>query len=406
VSRALDAISPPRLGGTFRRLLASSWVSNLGDGLSLAAGPLLVASQTKDPIVVAAAAFLQRLPWLMFGLFAGVVADRVDRRLVVVVADSTRVAVLLTLAVSCLTDSLHIWVILLCMLLLGTAETFADITSSAILPMVVASGDLGIANSRLVSGYITANQLIGPPIGAVLFTAGRASPFIGAAVLMGAGASLMWRVTGTRPTEGTSKEPVRQQILEGMRWLWHHPPVRTLALTIVSFNVTFGAAWSVLVLYAKQRLGLDDLGFGLLTTMSAVGGVGGTIVYARIEARWSLAGIMRTGLIIETFTHLALAVTRSQVAAMVVFVAFGAHAAIWATTSTSVRQRAVPTEVQGRVGSVYMIGVQLGLLIGTGIGGAIAQRWGVTAPFWFAFVGSALILATIWRSLRHIAHAE
>jgi predicted MFS family arabinose efflux permease len=406
VSRALDAISPPRLGGTFRRLLASSWVSNLGDGLSLAAGPLLVASQTKDPIVVAAAAFLQRLPWLMFGLFAGVVADRVDRRFVVVIADSTRVAVLLTLALSCLTDSLHIWVILLCMLLLGTAETFADITSSAILPMVVASGDLGIANSRLVSGYITANQLIGPPIGAVLFAAGRSSPFIGAAVLMGAGASLMWRVTGTRPTEGPSKEPVRQQILEGMRWLWHHPPVRTLALTIVSFNVTFGAAWSVLVLYAKQRLGLDDLGFGLLTTMSAVGGIVGTMAYARVEARWSLADIMRTGLIIETFTHLALAVTRSQVAAMVVFVAFGAHAAIWATTSTSVRQRAVPTEVQGRVGSVYMIGVQLGLLIGTGIGGAIAQRWGVTAPFWFAFVGSVLILATIWRSLRHIAHAE
>jgi predicted MFS family arabinose efflux permease len=197
---------------------------------------------------------------------------------------------------------------------------------------------------------------------------------------------------------------VRRQILEGVRWLWHHPPVRTLALTIVTFNVTFGAAWSVLVLYAKQRLGLDDVGFGLLTTMSAMGGIVGSVAYARIEARWTLADIMRTGLIIETLTHLALALTRSPVAAMGVFVVFGIHTAIWATTSNSVRQRAVPKEVQGRVGSVYMIGVQLGLLIGTAIGGAIAQRWGVTAPFWFAFVGSAVILATIWRSLRHIAH--
>ena len=91
---------------------------------------------------------------------------------------------------------------------------------------------------------------------------------------------------------------------------------------------------------------------------------------------------------------------------MVVFTVFGVHTAIWATTSTSVRQRAVPTEFQGRVGSVYMIGVQLGMLVGTLIGGLIAQRWGVTAPFWFAFVGSALILATIWRALRHIAHTD
>jgi predicted MFS family arabinose efflux permease len=138
--------------------------------------------------------------------------------------------------------------------------------------------------------------------------------------------------------------------------------------------------------------------------MSALGGIVGSIAYSRIEARFSLANIMRAGLVVETLTHLALAVTTSQVAAMVVFTVFGVHTAIWATTSTSVRQRAVPTEFQGRVGSVYMIGVQLGMLVGTLIGGLIAQRWGVTAPFWFAFVGSAVILATIWRSLRHIAH--
>ncbi|MFM2071470.1 MAG: hypothetical protein RLZZ623_1733, partial [Actinomycetota bacterium] len=68
----------------------SSWISNIGDGIALAAGPLLVASQTHDPLLVAAAAFLQRIPWLLFGLSAGVVADRLDRRLVVVVSDLLR----------------------------------------------------------------------------------------------------------------------------------------------------------------------------------------------------------------------------------------------------------------------------------------------------------------------------
>jgi predicted MFS family arabinose efflux permease len=89
-----------------------------------------------------------------------------------------------------------------------------------------------------------------------------------------------------------------------------------------------------------------------------------------------------------------------------VFAVFGAHAFIWATTSTSVRQRAVPAEFQGRVGSVYLTGVVGGIVIGSALGGLVASVWGITAPFWFAFVGSAIILALIWRSLPQIAHAD
>ena len=72
----------------------------------------------------------------------------------------------------------------------------------------------------------------------------------------------------------------------------------------------------------------------------------------------------------------------------------------------SVRQRAVPAEFQGRVGSVYLTGVVGGMVVGSALGGLVASAWGVTAPFWFAFAGSALILALIWRSLLHIAHAD
>ena len=91
---------------------------------------------------------------------------------------------------------------------------------------------------------------------------------------------------------------------------------------------------------------------------------------------------------------------------MPLFFLFGAHAFIWGTTSLTVRQRAVPTELQGRVGSVNLIGVYGGLVVGSGIGGVLAQHWGVTAPFWFAFVGSALFVVLIWGQLSHIAHAD
>jgi hypothetical protein len=76
---------------SFRWLLASSWVTNLGDGITLAAGPLLVASQTHNPLTVAMVAFLQRLPWLLFGLYAGVVADRLNRRAIVITTGLVRV---------------------------------------------------------------------------------------------------------------------------------------------------------------------------------------------------------------------------------------------------------------------------------------------------------------------------
>jgi predicted MFS family arabinose efflux permease len=191
-----------------------------------------------------------------------------------------------------------------------------------------------------------------------------------------------------------------------MRWLWNHRPVRTLTITIVAFNVTFGAAWSVLVLYASERLGLGAVGFGLITTAGAVGGVLGSGFYGWIERRVSLANIMRVGLIIETITHLILAITTVPAVALTVFLIFGAHAAIWGTTATSIRHRAVPTEFQGRVGSVYMMGVQGGIVVGAAVGGIVARLWGVTGPFWFAFVGSALILAVIWRELTNIAHID
>jgi predicted MFS family arabinose efflux permease len=162
----------------------------------------------------------------------------------------------------------------------------------------------------------------------------------------------------------------------------------------------------VLVLYARERLGLSALGFGLITTAMAVGGLAGTASYGWLERSVPLGVIMRGGLIIETLTHLALALTRWVWLALIVFTIFGAHAFIWGTTSSAVRQRAVPTEYQGRVSSVYLTGVVGGIVIGSALGGVVATIWGVAAPFWFAFAGSAVLLVLLWRSLLQIAHAD
>lgn len=383
----------------------SSWVSNLGDGIALAAGPLLVASQTHDPFLVALAVVLQRLPWLLFGLLAGVAADRFDRRRIIVGVHALRAAVLVVLSAVIAFDRVDIAVVLIVLFFLGTAEAFADTTASTLLPMVVHDRDLGIGNARIMAGFVTVNQLVGPPLGAALFALGAAAPFVAQAGCMVVGALLASKVA--LPAHGLAKAArshVVREIAQGLRWLWGNPAVRTLAITIVTFNVTFGAAWSILVLYAIERLGTGEVGFGLLTTATAVGGLVGTAIYGWLASRVSLGNLMRAGLVIETLTHLALAVTTRAWVALVIMFVFGAHAFVWGTTSTSVRQRAVPMELQGRVTSVYLIGMQGGLVVGSVAGGLVAGVWGVTAPFWFAFVGSGVLVVAIWPQLTHIAH--
>jgi len=407
VSRIVETLVPGRLGTPFRWLLASSWISNLGDGIALAAGPLLVASLTDDARLVALAATLQWLPPLLFGLFAGALADRLDRRRLVVTVDLVRAAVLATLTAAVATDRVSIGVVLAALFLVGTAEVFADNTSQTLLPMVVARDDLAVANSRLQTGFITVNQLAGPPLGAALFTAGTVWPFATQALVVAGGAVLISRVVlPAHRRDAHDRTPIRRDIAEGFRWVRHHAAVRTLVLTIFTFNITFGAAWSVLVLYATRRLGMGEVGFGLLTTIGAVGGLAGTVSYGWLTRRVSLGNLMRVGLVIETLTHLALALTTRAWVAMGIFFVFGGHAFIWGTTSITVRQRAVPRELQGRVGSVNTVGVFGGLVLGSALGGVLAEWWGVTAPFWFAFAGSAVFTVLIWRQLVHIAHDD
>jgi predicted MFS family arabinose efflux permease len=407
VRSVVDAVAPARLGRPFRWLLGSSWVSNLGDGIALAAGPLLVASQTRDPLLVALAVVLQRLPWLLFGLLAGVVADRVDRRRIIVAVHLVQAVALAALSATIALDEVNTAVVLATMFVLGTAETFADTTSQTLLPMVIDQRDLGIGNARIMTGLVTLNQLAGPPIGAALFAADAVAPFVVQALCMAVSAAMAARVA--LPAHGTDRAErsrIRREIAEGFRWLWGNPAVRTLALTIVTFNITFGAAWSILVLYAVERLGTGEVGFGLLSTAMAVGGLAGTAGYGWLASRVSLGNLMRAGLILETLTHLALALTTTVWVALGVMFVFGAHAFVWGTTSTSVRQRAVPTDLQGRVSSVYLIGVQGGIVVGSVVGGVIAGAWGVTAPLWFAFAGSGVLVALIWPQLTHIAHAD
>ncbi len=405
-ARLADVLMPRRMGPSFRYLVTSTWVSNLGDGIVLAAGPLLIASLTDSPQLIALGATLQWLPPLVLGLVAGVVTDRVDRIRLIIAMNVLRCAILATLVLATATGMLTVVLALVVLFLLGTTELFADTASATLLPALVARNDLGIGNARVMAGHMTLNQLAGPPVGAALFLAGAAWPFATQIVLLAAATVLVSRIALSRPAAPPARAGVRREIAEGLRWTWRHPAVRTLVMTIFIFNLTFGATFALLVVYASERLGLGAVGYGLLTTTTGLGGLLGSTVYGWISRRVSLANLMRVGLVIETCTHAAMALTTVPAVALAIFFVFGVHESVWGTTATTVRQLAVPDALRGRVGSVNMLGVFGGLVVGSTVGGYVAQHQGVVAVLWYAFAGSAVFVVAIWRQLRHIAHAE
>ncbi|GAA2914465.1 MFS family permease [Microbacterium keratanolyticum] len=404
-----ELIAPRRMGRDFRWLLASSWTSNVGDGVALAAAPLLIASITSSPILVASGAILQFLPWLLFGLHAGAIADRFDRRRLVMFANAARAVVLAALCVFLVTGTSNIGIVLAVAFLYGTAEVFVDTAGSTLLPMIVQPADLGTGNARLQAGYLVANQFAGPPLGAFLFAAGTAWPFLLEIVCVSLAVVLISRMARTPvPSRGETGErtAVHTDIAEGIRWLWRNPPVRMLVIIILAFNITWAAPWGVLVLYATEHLDLGAVGYGMLTTASAAGGLLATFSFGWLERHISFAALMRIVLTMEVLMHLAFALTSIGWVALVIMFFFGAYAFVWGTISTTVRQRLVPAELQGRVASVNMVGVFGGMVIGQALGGVIAETWGLTAPWWFAFAGAALTLVLVWRPISQIVSAK
>jgi len=388
------------LGRTFNTLWAASAVSNLGDGIAAAAAPLLVASLTADPVLVGLAVFVQQLPWLLFSLVSGVVVDRVDRRRLIVAMDAGRATLIGALALAVYGSSVSIPLVYAVGFLLGCCETLGDNASSAMLPSVVSSADLPRANSRMQSVYYVINKFAGPPLGAALFGVAAGLPIGVNAATFAASALLMSTLRHTaRPAPDAPRagSSVRADIADGVRWLWAHPAIRTLTLTLCLMNVTLMAGFSIMVLYCRERLGVSGFGYGLLLTAMAVGGLAGSLVAPRLQARFSTSVLLRAGLVVESLTHVGLGLAGTAAVAGPVLLAFGLHASVWDATAQTLRQRAVPDELRGRVLSVFMMLGIGGAALGSLIGGPLARVLGITGPFWVSAVVMAALTVLAWK---------
>ena len=386
------------LGRAFTGLWSASTTSALGSGLTTVAAPLLVATRSDDPMVVAASFVAAWLPWLLFALPGGVLVDRVDRRRLMLLIDVVRVVALGVLATAVLTGYAGVALLYSVLFIVNAGEVVFRSASQAMVPAVVPRERLERANGLLFGGTMLMQGLLAGPIGGFLFAAAACLPFFVNAGTYAASAALLGLVGGNYRVEAKpGKRSVRAEVVEGFRWLMGNRLLRTMACLIGLLNLTLTAATAVLVLLAKERLHLGSVGFGLLFTCMAAGGLVGSVAGERIIAKLSPTWTLRGGLVIEAGTHLALATVDSSVAIGAVLFAFGVHGGLWGIVGSSLRHRLVPAGLLGRVGSTILFIAAGGNCVGALLGGLLAAKFGLTAPYWVGFVVAAIVTAATWR---------
>jgi MFS family permease len=372
-------------GNGFARLWAASGVSNLGDGVYGTALPLLAATLTRDPLLVSVVSFAEWLPWLLFGLVSGALLDRWDRRRVMWVVDAARFAVVGGLAAAVLLGEASIPLLAAVGFLLGAGQTLVDTGAQSILPALVSRDGrrLEWANGRLVGTRVVTQELAGPPTGGFLFSVAAWAPLAADAVSFAAGSALVASIRGHfGPAPGrASPASLRSEIAEGLRWLAAHRVLRATAAMVAVVNLLAMAGSAVMVLFAQERLGLDAVGFGLLLGGSAVGGVLGSLVAARVTRVIGTARIVVWTMVLSALAFLVFGLSSDPWLAGAMWALVGFFTVVFNVVLGSLRQALTPDRLLGRVISAFRLFSYGAVPFGSLLGGVIAKAFGLRAPF-------------------------
>jgi MFS family permease len=371
-------------------------ISTAGDGVFLAALPLLAATLSRDPLRVSLVTFAGWLPWLLFGLISGALVDRLDRRQVMWTVDTIRFALVGVLGVAVLAGWASIPLLATVGFVLGVGQTLFDNAAQSLIPALVGRDPkrLERANSQLYGAQTVSQRFVGPPAGGFLFALAAWVPFLVDAVSFAASATLIATIRGSFAPRRAADRPrasLRAEIAEGLRWLLAHRLLRALAVMVGLMNLATMAGQAILVLLAQEKLGLGSAGYGLLLAGLAVGGLLGSLAATRLSRRVGTATLLVGAVMVRAGAQLVLGIASNALLAGAMLAVAGATGAIFNVVGVSLRQAIVPDPLIGRVVSAFrMLGygaVPLGALLG-GVAGRIL---GVRAPF---LLGAAILGAT------------
>ena len=373
---------------SFSRLVVASGLSNLADGVFRVALPLVALGITRDPGAFAAVTLVNRLPWLLFALVAGALADRLDRRRTMTIVNVARAALIGGLAVLVAAENEGLWALYLVGFALGVGETLFDTAAQSILPNIVTDkGQLAKANGRLYAVELTANQFVGPPLGGLVVAVSAALALGGSAVAFLLAALVLTTLVGSfRPERAGPRTRIHSDIAEGLRYLFGHRVLRTLALCVGVSNLAFTAFEAVLALYVVKPgpMGLSEAGYGLLLTAFATGSLLATPLVDRIQRRLGTTLALLLAMLLFPLGALVPAITAAWVPIALTFALTGFVNVVWNVLTVSLRQRIVPDHLLGRVNSGYRLLAWGTMPLGAALGGVLGGQIGLRGVFWAA----------------------
>jgi MFS family permease len=378
-----------------------------------AAAPLLTLTLTNDERLIAGVSFCAAIPWLVLSLPAGVYIDRFDRRKLMIAANVIRAVLFGLIAFSAATGTLSIWIFMAILIGVGCCEVIFDMSAQAFLPQIVPDHLLEKANGRLSSLELITNTFIGLPLGAWAFVLAIGVPFGVNAASFALAALLVAsiRIPSAKTPKANSEElrnSFKADLTEGLQWLWANKLIRTLAIMLGITNMTVMFGEAIFVKYAAVELGVTGRAFGFLLALTAIGSILGGLLGEKIAKRLGVA----QSIVYSYFVFGAVGIIYffvPNIWAVAIAASFrGVASTTWNVVTVSLRQRIIPTELFGRVNSVYRFIGTGSIGIGALIGGQIAYSTNLRMPFLVAAIIGLGALAiggpTLYREVRnHIA---
>ncbi len=364
----------------FWRLFGAAGISSLGDGLVLVGFPLLALSLTTDPLLIAGVSVAGRLPALLFSVPAGAVVDRVDRRRLVAVVNTVRTLALVGFGAAVLASGDNLPALYATVFVLGAGDMVFSVAAQASLPGMVAAADLPQANGYLVTADVTGSQFVGPALGGLAFAAARSLPFLADAASFVAGGFLV-RTALPKGKPRAEQPAFLSDVRDGLRFFFGHRLLRALALVVASLAFCQAMVFAELVLYGTRQLGLNHVGYGLFFAGASAGNIIGSLGAGRIHARLGPARCIIGAAVTSGAAYLLLSVTSEPITATLVLCLEAVAVAVGNVTTVSLRQRVIPANLMGRVGSAFRL-LLYGLVpIGAITGGVLTSALGLRDTF-------------------------
>ncbi len=399
-------VTARQLSRDFWMFWAGQSISALGSSFTTFALPLLIFKLTGSAIDLALASASNILPYLLFGLVIGAWTDRVNRKRLMIFTDLMRAAVIAFIPLLGVLNLLSVEWIYGVIFASSTLSIFFDSAGFAAIPSLVSLDDLVTANGRIQASYSGA-AVIGPLLAGVVMTIAPLQTVLLFDALSFAISAVSLALIWTNFNAGGMRRQtnIRQDIMEGLGYVFRHPVLRNISLMMALVNFATSSIYAQIVLLAKQHFLATDSEVGFLYSAGAVGVIVLSLLAGPLRKYLCFSKVALGSLMIHGLLIALLAVTSSYGAAVVIWAVASGFGVLFNINTGSLRQAIVPNEMLGRVISIAKVLAWSAIPLGAFIGGVFIDRTGNIVYVCFAVGLLNFIIALVF-SFTALGHAE